>query len=194
MKKLLVVLAFACLLINCENSKKAKKEIAKKPVQSFLGLRLPEQKFFEIDIDSLQNFGDILNIIDTVDCHKNAVLVNVETDSIIYKIQHFNPCGVIYDYKLNEIIYIKTDTLIVNHELQFPINSIGYVINKHLINVEFDENYPMTSRTRLISINIDPDKSIQETKKLLLRVIENINALPIGQPFAFIFDRIGLPI
>ncbi|WP_298516399.1 hypothetical protein [uncultured Kordia sp.] len=191
MKKSVTILLLSFFLIYCENTHKDNKIVQEKPVQSFLTYRMEQQKFVEIDIDLLQNFGDMLNVIDTTDCRKNASLFKIETDSTIYKIQHLQFCESIFDYKLKQIIYINTDSIKVNDELSYPIDNLDGILKNHLVNEQNDENYPSTEK-RLISIHIDESKNIKEVKKLLLNIISTFNSLQMKTNFAFMFDRYGM--
>ena len=193
MRKTIAILILNCLLISCGQNTDGKKNVTnEKPEQKFLTFRIVGNEFIEVDIDSLTNFKEILNVIENIDCRKNYALFKLETENKIFKIQPLQFCDDIFDYKLREIVYINTDSITVNYELQYPIDSLKMVLNNHLRNPNNDRNYPSTEEKRLISINVDKTKNIIETKKLLLKTITNINELNIKTNFSFMFEDGGI--
>lgn len=160
--------------------------------QNFFTYRLIDNEFIEYDLDTLSNFNEIINIQNKIDCNKNYALFKLKTDTTIYNIQPLQFCEDIFDYKLREIIYINTDSITVNYELKYPIDSLKTVLNNHLKNSNDDKNYPSPKEKRMISINIDNTKNIIETKKLLLKLITNINKLNVKTNFSFMFEDRGI--
>lgn len=194
LKRTILLIILNYLLISCgQNTNKKKNVTNEKQEQKFLSFRIVRNEFIEVDIDSLFNFREILNIKENIDCKKNYALFKLETKNKIFKIQPLQLCGSILDYQLREIIYINTDSITVNYELQYPIDNLKMVLNNHLINLKNDDNYPSPQEKRLISINVDSSKNIIETKKLLLKIIANINELNIKTNFSFMFEGSGIP-
>lgn len=182
-----------CLLTSCgQNCNEKKRLPIEKPIQHFLSFRLVDNEFIEYDIDTIANFSEVLKILDEIDCTKEYALFKLETDNKIYKIQPLQFCESIFDYKLREIIYVNTDSIIVNYQLKYPIDSLKMVLNNHLQNTNYDENYPSTDEKKLISINVNSTKNIIETKKLLLKIIAEINDLNTQANFAFMFEDRGI--
>ncbi len=182
-----------CLLISCGQNKNEKNLINnEKPEQNFLSYRIVANEFIEIDIDTLANFTEILTIIEKIDCKKNYALFKLETDEKIFKIQPLQVCEDIFDYYLREIIYINTDSITVNYELKYPIDSLKMVLENHLLNLKNNKNYPLANEKKLISINVDDTKSIIETKKLLIKIISKINELDTRANFSFMFQDSGI--
>ena len=181
------------LLISCgQNNSEKNHRKNEKPEQNFLTFRLVDNKFIEYDLDTLSNFNEIIKIQNKIDCNKNYALFKLKTDTKIYNIQPLQFCEDIFDYKLREIVYISTDSITVNYELQYPIESLKMILNNHLKNPNDDRNYPSSEEKRLISINVDSTKNIIETKKLLLKIITNINELNIKTNFSFMFEDNGI--
>lgn len=181
------------LLISCgQNNNEIKHLKNEKSEQIFLTYRLVDNEFIEYDLDTLSNFNQIIKIQNKIDCNKNYALFKLKTDTKIYNIQPLQFCEDIFDYKLREIVYISTDNITVNYELQYPIDSLKTILNNHLINPNDDRNYPSSEEQRLISINVDSTKNIIETKKLLLKIITNINELNIKTNFSFMFENNGI--
>ena len=174
------------LLISCGQNNSGK------PEQNFLTFRLIDNEFIEYDLDALSNFDDIIKIQNKIDCNKNYALFKLNSDTKIYNIQPLQLCEDIFDFKLREIVYINTDSITVNYVLQYPIDSLKMVLNNHLRNTNNDRNYPSDEEKRLISINVDSTKNIIETKKLLLKIITNINELNIKTNFSFMFESNGI--
>jgi len=186
-------LILLCLLISCGQNKNEKNLINnEKPEQNFLSYRIVANEFIEIDIDTLANFTEILTIIEKIDCKKNYALFKLETDEKIFKIQPLQVCEDIFDYYLREIIYINTDSITVNYELKYPIDSLKMVLENHLLNLKNNKNYPLANEKKLISINVDDTKSIIETKKLLIKIISKINELDTRANFSFMFQDSGI--
>lgn len=193
MKKTIVILILNCLLISCGQNRNEKKETkSKKAKQNFFTLRLADNEFIEFDIDTLTNFNEIIKIIEEIDCRKNYALFKLETEKEIFNIHPLQLCEDIFEYKLREIVYINTDSITVNYELKYPIDSLKTVLNNHLRNPNDDKNYPSSDEKKLISINVDSSKSIIVTKKLLLKTIANINELNTKVNFSFMFEDRGI--
>ncbi|EGV44232.1 hypothetical protein BZARG_3108 [Bizionia argentinensis JUB59] len=193
MRKTIVILILNCLLISCGQNKNEKKEAkSKKPEQNFLTLRLADNEFIEFNIDTLSDFNEIIKIIEKIDCRKNYALFKLETEKEIFNIHPLQLCEDIFDYKLREIIYINTDSITVNYELKYPIDSLKTVLNNHLRNPNDDKNFPSSDEKKLISINVDSNKNIIETKKLLLKIIANINELNTKANYSFMFEERGI--
>jgi hypothetical protein len=181
------------LLISCgQNNSEKNNRKNEKPEQNFLTFRLVDNKFIEFDLDTLSNFNEIIKIQNKIDCNKNYALFKLKTDTKIYNIQPLQFCEDIFDYKLREVVYVNTDSITVNYELQYPIDSLKMVLNNHLRNPNNDRNYPSPDEQRLISINVDNIKNIIETKKLLLKIITNINEMNIKTNFSFMFEERGI--
>lgn len=188
MKKIFVILIFIYLVISCKQN-----ENNKKNEQRFLTFKLNNNEFIEVDIDSLTNFEELLNLPKNINCRKNHILIKLETNDKVYKIQPMLQfCGLIIDYKLREVIYINTDSITVNYELKYPIDSLKMVMINHFKNPKNDINYPLLEENRLISINVRSSKKIIETKKLLLKIIDNYNELNMKNNFLFMFQDMGI--
>jgi hypothetical protein len=193
LKNIISILILLCLLISCGQNKNEKNLIKKeKPEQNFLSYRIVTNEFIEIDIDTLANFTEILDIIEKIDCKKNYALFKLETDENIFKIQPLQVCEVIFDYYLREIIYINIDSITVNYQLKYPIDSLKMVLENHQFNLKNDKNYPLSYEKKLISIYVDSTKNISETKKLLLKIISEINELNTKTNFVFVFSDSGI--
>ena len=181
------------LLISCgQNNSEKNHRKNKNPEQNFLTFRLVDNKFIEYDLDTLSNFNEIIKIQNKIDCNKSYALFKLKTETKIYNIQPLQYCEDIFDYKLREVVYINTDSITVNYELQYPIDSLKMVLNNHLRNPNNDRNYPSPKEQRLVSINVDSIKNIIETKKLLIKIITNINELNIKTNFSFMFEDRGI--
>jgi len=179
--------------MNCGQNNGEKKQITiEKPIQHFLSFSLVDNSFVEYNIDTLANFREFLKIMDETDCTKEYALFNLETDEKIYKIQPLQFCESIFDFKLREIIYINTDSITVNYEIKYPIDSLKIVLKNHLINPNNDRNYSLSNEKKLISINVDSSKNIAETKDLLLKIIKDINELKAKKYVNFLFEKRGI--
>lgn len=193
MKKLYIILILITNLLSCgkNNNDKIKNDL-KKTEQLFCSLKRVDKQFIEFDIDTLSNFNQLVDISEEIDCLRYNALLKIETDEKIYKIQPLKLCESIMDYKLRDIIYINTDSITVNYELKYPIDSLKTVLKYHLQNPDNDSNYPVRKRTKLISVNVDNTLEIDETKKLLLNIINKFNQLDIKPNFWFMFEDRGI--
>ena len=179
--------------MNCRHNNSEKKQIAiEKPVQHFKTFRLVDNELVEYDIDTLKNFNEVIKILDETDCFREYALFKLETEDKIYKIQPLQFCESIFDYKLREILYVNTDSITVNYELKFPMDSLKLVLTNHLFNPNNDRNYSLADEKKLISINIDSTKNIAQTKKLLLSLIKELNAIENKPNFGFMFENRGI--
>ena len=181
------------LLINCGQKRDEKKQLViEKPIEYFLSFRLVDNEFIEYDIDTLANFNEVLKIIEKTDCRKEYALFKLETEEKIYKIQPLQICNAPFDFKLREIIYINTDSITVNYELKYPIDSLKTVLKNHLQNPKNDRNYPSKDEKKLISINVDKLKSIFETKNLLLKILADIMEFENKKYANLMFENTGI--
>lgn len=193
MKKTIFILILTYLLSSCGQNRNNKKQLTvEKPIEYFLSFRLVDNKFIEYDIDTLANFNQVLKILDEIDCTKEYALFKLETKEKIYKIQPLQFCQSIFDSKLREIIYINTDNITVNYEIKYPIDSLKMVLKNHLNNPNNDRNYPMTNEKKLISINVDSTKNINETKKLLIKILVNLNEFETKKYVNLMFEERGI--
>ena len=193
MKKLIIILIFNCLLTSCRQNQQENIGLnSEKEEQIFLSSRIVGHEYVEIDIDTLANFGEMLKVMEEIDCVGSYALFKIETDKKIYKIQPKQFCDIPSDYKLREIIYINTDSITVNYQLKYPIDSLQVVLKNHLLNSENNSNYPSADEKRMLSINIDRTKNISETKNHLLNIINEVNELNSKRNFVFMFDDRGI--
>ena len=65
-------------------------------------------------------------------------------------------------------------------------------MTNHLFNPSNDRNYSLANEKKLISINIDSTKNIGQTKKLLLNLIMELNAMENKPNFGFMFEDRGI--
>ena len=164
----------------------------KKEQQNFLTIRNLTNEFIEYNIDTLASFREITEILEEIDCQKNYALFKLETKSKIFKIQPLQFCGDIFDYKMKQVIYINTDSITVNDHLNYPIDSLHSVLRYHLLNYNDDNNYPLGIERKWISINVDESKKIDDTKILLLKIIDEVNSIDGNVDFGFMFKNSGL--
>ncbi len=157
-----------------------------------MSFRLADNELIEYDIDTLKNFKEVIKILDETDCLSEYAMFKLETENKIYKIQPLQFCESILDYRLREIIYVNTDSITVNYELQFPIDSLKLALTNHLFNPSNDRNYSLADEKKLISINVDSIKNITQTKNLLLKLIKELNAMENKPNFDFIFENRGI--
>jgi len=160
--------------------------------QSFLTFRDVSKELIEIDIDTMVNFNTLINVAEKINCDDKIAVVKIETQKNIYKVQPLTFCGEIFDYKLREIIYVNLDSITVNYKLNYPIDSLKIVLNKHLKNPQNDNNYPLSNEKRLISIDVDGKRDIKETKKILLKIISCINEINSKKHLSFMFQKGGI--
>ena len=154
--------------------------------------RMVDNELIEYDIDTLKSFKEVTEILDDIDCSKEYALFKLETEKKIYKIQPIQFCDDIFDYKLREVIYINTDSITVNYELKYPIDSLKTTLTNHLFNPNNDRNYSLANEKKLISINVDSTKKITDTKRLLLNIIDELNAIENKPHLGFMFENRGI--
>jgi len=187
-----LILSF--LLINCGQKDEEKKEVVtEKPEQNFMSFRDLSRELIEVDIDTISDFKELIEVTEKIDCAGQIVIFKMETDQKIYKIQPLQNCAYIsLHYKRNEIIHVNPDSITVNKKIKFPIDSLRVVLDNHLQNRNNNPIYPSSDEKKLISINVANDKNIDETKKLLLKIITEYNDLNITTNFAFMFENKGI--
>ncbi|WP_292950069.1 hypothetical protein [Olleya sp. UBA1516] len=193
MRTTLSILILILLLTACGQNNNGEKRVAiEKPIQRFMTFRLVDNELVEYDIDTLKNYNGIIKILDETDCLSEYAIFKLETDDKVYKIQPLQFCESIFDYKLREVLYVNTDSITVNYELKFPIDSLKFALTNHLFNPTNNRNYSLKNEKKLISINVDSTKEINETKKLLLNIIEELNGIENKPNFGFMFENRGI--
>ncbi len=175
-----------------QNNNENKHTAIEKPIQRFMTFRLVDNELVEYDIDTLKNFNEVIKILDETDCLNEYAMFKLETEDKVYKIQPLQICESIFDYKLREILYVNTDSITVSFDLKFPIDSLKSVLTNHLFNPNNDRNYSLKNEKKLISINVDSTKNINETEKLLLNIIEELNGIENKPNFGFMFENRGI--
>lgn len=179
--------------MNCrQNSIEKKQTSIHKPIQYFFSYRIEGRSLVEYDIDTLANFNQVTKILEETDCLREYAVFNIEGIDTIYKIQPLQICESIFDYKLKEILYINSDSITVNYDLKFPVDSLKTALKNHLFNPTRDQIYPSNEDKKMISIKVDNTKSIIVTKVLLLNIIEELNKLKNKPSFVFMFEDRGI--
>ena len=189
-RNIIIVSALMYFTTSCNHNNG--KNPFKKEQQNFLTIRNLANGFIEYDIDTLASFSEITEILEEIDCEKNYALFKLETNSKIFKIQPLQFCGDIFHYKMKELVYINTDSITVNNDLKYPIDSLNSVLRYHLLNFNGDNNYPLGTERKWISINVDESKKIDDTKILLLKIIDEVNSIESNVDFGFMFENSGL--
>jgi hypothetical protein len=191
--KILMMVIICFTVTNCKESRNDENQTdIKKPVQYFFSSAVVGNKLVETNIDTLSNFNSLLKILDENDCYKEYAIFNLETKDKIYKIQPQHFCEGSFHYRLKDIIYVNSDSITVNSELKFPIDSLKSVLRNHLLNPNQDKNYPLAVEQKLISVHVDSLKPVASTKTLLLSIINNINELGGKSNMQFLFGETGI--
>lgn len=189
-----LILAFICFVFtNCKESRSNETQIdIEKPIQYIVSFKNVDNKLIETNIDTLSNLNGFLNILDKNNCINIYQLLNHEIKDKTYNLKPMSNCYGTFHYRLKEIIYVSTDSIAVNRELRFPIDSLNIILRKHLLNHKQDKNYPFDGEQKLISVHVDTLKPIAKTKELIKNIINDIIEIDAKPYPQFIFNDGGI--
>ncbi|MCB0485881.1 MAG: hypothetical protein KDC47_06780, partial [Flavobacteriaceae bacterium] len=133
-----------------------------------------------VEVKYFRNFNSLLLSIDTILCSRKTVIIKFENDSCIYKIKPINFCSKrhpIFDYSYNDIIYLSNDSIIVDIEIRYSLDSLESILEKHILNKNKDLNYPRKPNSGFLSVGVDSTKTITEIEKLFGKIFNVFNNL-----------------
>ncbi|PHQ29777.1 hypothetical protein [Leeuwenhoekiella nanhaiensis] len=193
MRNPIVLFITLIFFLSCaENRPNKENKVVEKSIQTFFSFRMEGQSLVEFDLDTIKTTKELIRILNEIDCLKEKPVLKIETDYKINRIQPFQICEFILDYKLKNIIYVNTDSITVNYDLVLPIDSLEITLKNHLLNPNNNENYPSQLEKKMISIHIDSTKNISDTKNLFLNIIDKVNRLDSIPDFIFMIEDNGI--
>jgi len=184
LKKLIHILTIILIFSACKESESNQEVDFKKT--EFNYLFDPTTDYVEMPIDSFENYDKLVYRLEKSICSSKKTVLKFENDSFIYRIKPINFCpenATIFDYFERDVLWITPDSVIVDYELAYPLDSLRIIMERHLINKNKDPKYPR-KKTKLsylksgfLKIRIDSSKSIKETKRVFQRIVNNFNEI-----------------
>ena len=147
----------------------------------------PEEEKFKqnsnqrkIFIDSISNYGDLLNEIDKVACQDSVPVIVYSTKEEWYELIPWYECSeynIISSPTFRSRIFIQNDSILTNFDIRHSIDSLETIFRRHFLNKGKDFNYSDSPAKAGIEIYLKNDIGSKEVKKLLLSVSEEFNNL-----------------
>jgi len=205
MKNLLYITLLSLILISCDRFKVDSDKIQISSSDFEKLEKLPE--FQLIDLDSINNFGELRTEMGKVTCDMKISGLKFQYQDTIYKTIASADCPTsneISCYFRKNIIIIKNDSLVPdlrNRNKRIPIENLKNVltdISSIPYNFEYDKGI---LKAALIHIYIEEKYPISKTKKVLKEIVEqfeNINSGKKTDYFKYIilieqFDLSNIP-
>ena len=165
------------LFIGCKENPKVKESKSKK-VEYDISFD-SNKNIIELNIDTFDNFNRMVVALEKSICDKKLTVIRFENDSTIYKIKPINFCpddDINFDYYLRDVIWLTYDSIIVNQNIRFSIDSLCPVLEKHLVNKNNDPDFGSQKsqnsylKNGFIKVNIDSTKTISEVKQIFQKL------------------------
>ncbi len=205
MKNLLYITLISLILISCDSFEVNSDKIQISSSDFKKIEKLPE--FQLVDLDSMDNFGELRTEMGKVTCDKKISGLKFQYQDTIYKTIASADCPTsneISDYFRKNIIIIKNDSLVSdlrNRDKKIPIENLEKILKK-IISIPYNYEYEKDILIpALIHIYIEEKYPISKTKKVLKEIIEqfeNINSGKKTDYFKYIilieqFDLSNIP-
>jgi len=180
LKKIVLILIFANLFLNCE-TKKDKAEFKK---TNFYYPRISDFKtdslLTKIYLDSIKNYGELNRIADRIACDGKNPLLIFSNDSSEFNLIVYKECSEsndIVDYSIKNIISIENNSIIINDEIEKPMDSLKTVLGNHILNPKKEFDFSQNIEKALIFYFQDSLYKTEKIKKQLIKLATEFNEL-----------------
>ncbi len=183
MKNLYFIFLISQLFYSCDELKEESvdEEIY---TQDFLKYK-DENQLELIDLDSLENFSELITLMEKVDCDKKVSGLTFKTQGINYNLTGFSGCpnsNVVACYFGVKTIIIKNDSIVVdsgNRNEKISIENLEKILVDIIskpYNYQYDKEH---IKPALIYLNIDNKYPISTTKKVFKEIVEQFQRINI---------------
>ena len=134
----------------------------------------PDSLIVSIDVEKHPIYEKLIEEIDSISCTEKIPFIEIETDSTIFNLLAYHICSkeqLIADYKTRNIIGINNDSIVINKDLEFDINSLETILKKQYLNFGKDEDFAISPEKAVLFFYNDLDTNNKIVKKRLLRII-----------------------
>ena len=154
------------MFLNCET----KKDNAVFKKTNFYYPRISDFKtdslLSKIYLDSIKNYGELNSIADRIACDGKNPLLKFSNDSSEFNLIVYKECSEsddIVDYSIKNVISIENNSIIINDEIEKPMDSLKTVLANHILNPKKEFDFSQNIEKALIFYFQD---SLYKTEKL----------------------------
>jgi len=181
LKKVYYILLLSLTLFNCD---KTVKQDHTSTTETFYYPTVAnfqnETLLKKVELDSLDNFEELLNIADEIVCDTKSPLIYFENKDAIFKFLIDKDCLIAFniaDYKERNIIFIQGDSIIINDKMSKPLDSIEKVLNNHILNKGKNPKYSTSIEKAIIFYHQDSLFKSIDIKEQLLKISNAFNGI-----------------
>ncbi|PKG41767.1 hypothetical protein CXF67_13935 [Psychroflexus sp. MES1-P1E] len=134
----------------------------------------------KIDLDSIKNYGELIKIADRIACSGKLPVLKFNSDKTDFNLLVFKMCSesnIIADYSGKNVISIENNTVIINDQIEKPIDSLKSILRNHILNPEKQSDYSQNIEKALIFYYQDSLFGKEEIKKQLVKITTEFNEL-----------------
>ncbi|MCK8524209.1 hypothetical protein M0D21_21705 [Aquimarina sp. D1M17] len=175
MKKNIIFILAALLVVSCNTSVKSKVGENLISDLSFNSCYNDVAESYEFDLDSLENFGSLIQNLDRITCENQKPVIGFNINNSRYRISPCHSCPdnrIIFCSKQRNELYIKKDSVRVDNFTAFPIDSLKQILRKHILNEKNESKYSESPKKAFVSISTNSNESINTIKNILLEIGE----------------------
>ena len=133
-----------------------------------------------IDIDTIKNFGKILEFTDKIACGKKYPALKIQKNDSIFNIMFWKDCSIyasIGDYKNRNVISIQGDSIIINEKTFTSFENIDKVLPEHILNPSKNMIYSTNPERSIIMYYQDSTYDSKKFKEQILKIAKEFNKL-----------------
>src|SRR5690606_137661 len=134
----------------------------------------------KIDLDSIKNYGELIKIADRIACNGKTPVLKFNFNNTDFNFLVFKMCSesnVIADYSGRNVISIENNTVIINDQIEKPLESLKSILRNHILNPENQADYSQNIEKALIFYYQDSMLGKEEIKEQLIKVATEFNEL-----------------
>ncbi len=134
----------------------------------------------KIDLDSIKNYGELIKIADRITCNGKTPVLKFKSNETEFNFLVFKMCtesNIIADYSGRNVISIENNTVIINDQIEKPLDSIKSILRNHILNPEKQTDYSQNIEKALIFYYQDSTFRKEDIKKQLIKIASEFNEL-----------------
>ena len=134
----------------------------------------PDSLIVSINVEKYNKYEKLIEEIDSISCTEKIPFVEIETDSTIFNLLAYHICSeehLIADYKTRNIIGLNNDSILINKDLEFSIDSLDTILKKQYLNYGKDENFSVSPEKAVLFFYSDLDTDNRIIKERILKII-----------------------
>ncbi len=133
-----------------------------------------------VDLESIKNYGELIHIADKIACNGKLPVLQFNSNKAHFKLLVFKMCSesnIIADYSRKNVISIENNTIIINDQIEKPLDSLKTVLENHILNTGKQSNYSQNIEKALIFYYQDSLFGKEAIKKQFLKIATEFNEL-----------------